>query len=797
MKKITCTIGLIFLTVMTSFSQNENLSLTFSNAMLTNDGNSDFYEVDIIATRISTADFKLGDGQFYINYNPDAFGTEINNTTVDFEYTSSSILGEMNVFNIYTDPIIANRSNGIISIAFEQSLSSGSMAENNIIAAGKVLGHLKIEMINTNQDPQITFNITGTDFTNAFFTACGDTDPGPAFKNCGIVGVDYFQIIGYDGTDNSGAALPIEACSGGSTIFTTAQTWDPVVPDATMTAIIEGNYDTENFGNIEACELTIAEGGELLINPLTYVRVQNNIINDGSFSVLPTGSLVQVNDEAIVTNNTNINVTIETPTLKPRDFMVMGSPMTNATPQIAPSPDPMDPAPHNIFRILNHTTTNFTPNEDVQDEFPGGTNFVDEEGDDFTQHPDVFSPAEAYYVNPQESLQDGNKTYNILYNQDNTEGTLNNGIITYMLDYNTVGTPAENKNASPSLISNPYPSAISAAAFIAANDAVDQVYFWEHNTTPATEFPGWLGANFSMGDISMFNGIGFMPAATGDPNTAYMGDFYISTGQGFGVKSNGAITGTANQATFNNSMRSVDNNTTLRNSAEDKNRLWLHLKSTDYLVASTTLIGFTNQATPGFDASFDSKRVGTPVSLYSHLLNDSEELSIQGRETFNDAIEISLGFSSQVQQDDAAYTISLSNIDGELISSAPIYLRDNETNIVTQLNNESYAFNSPAGTFNNRFTLFFRDAEILNNQDIALQNISLYPNPANNMLHIIAPSTTITTINITDIQGRTINVINNLKTNEKTIDISTLKSAVYFITITTVNGQITRRIIKN
>ncbi|MGJ8665008.1 MAG: T9SS type A sorting domain-containing protein [Patiriisocius sp.] len=795
MKKHILTLGLLLLTVMASFSQDENLALTFSNAMLTNDGTSDFYEVDIIATRTSAVDFKIGDGQFYINYNPAAFGIEIDDTTVDFDYTPGSILSEVNFFPIYDSPIIQNRSNGIVSIAYEQSLSSGSMAENNIVSEGRVLGHLKIQMININEDPQISFDITGPDFTNGFFTACGDTTPGPALKNCGVVGVDYFQILGYDGTDNSGAALPVELCAGGTTTFTTQNMWDPMAPDNTMSAIIEGTYLTEIQGDLEACELTIAEGGSLIVSANSYARIQNDITNDGVFSVLPTGSLVQVNDDAVVTNNSSLSVLIETPELEPRDFMIIGSPMTNDIPEIAP--DPMNPGntPHEIFRKLNHTTSSFSPNQDVQDEFPNGANFVDQEGDDWTTYTGIYTAGEGFYTNPQESLQDGDKTYTILYEQNATDGTMNNGIINYALGYNMEGTPAENKNASPNLLSNPYPSAISALDFLNANDAIDELYLWEHNTTPGA-FPGWLTANFNMADISIFNSMGFSPAMTGSPTPATMGDFSISTGQGFGVKNNGATTNTGQTAVFNNSMRRVDNNNTLRNQTADKNRLWISVKNSDYQLQSTTLVGFVEDGTPLFDAKYDSDRIGAPLGIYSHHLDGTGALAIQGREAFNDAIEVGIGFSSQVALDAAEYSISLITMDGELFQDQPVYLRDNLTGMVTALKNEPYTFTSGQGTFDNRFTLFFRDAEILNNQDIALNNISLYPNPAKDLINISSPATMIDKIQLLDMKGSVLLMEENVASNLKTIDVSTLQSAVYFVIIETEQGTINRRFVK-
>ena len=53
----------------------QDINFTFANAVNTNDGSNDFYEVDVLIE--STVDFKLGSGLLYINYNTAAFGTNV------------------------------------------------------------------------------------------------------------------------------------------------------------------------------------------------------------------------------------------------------------------------------------------------------------------------------------------------------------------------------------------------------------------------------------------------------------------------------------------------------------------------------------------------------------------------------------------------------------------------------------------------------------------------------------------------------------------------------------------------
>ena len=126
----------------------------------------------------------------------------------------------------------------------------------------------------------------------------------------------------------------------------------------------------------------------------------------------------------------------------------------------------------------------------------------------------------------------------------------------------------------------------------------------------------------------------------------------------FGVKVNGA--GTIN---FNNSMRRVDNNNTLRTSAID-DKLWLSVKANGFERGSQTLIAFSENTTQAWDAGYDSRRMATVVSLYSHLGEGQGELGIQSLNAFSAQQKVSLGFSSLITED-LEYTLQLDEAIGE------------------------------------------------------------------------------------------------------------------------------------
>jgi len=774
MKKIITMLVLSLITVITVQAQ-ENLALTYANAAITNDGVNDYYEVDVVATRTAASpDFKLGDGQFYVDYNPAAFGMNINDVTVDFDYTPGSILSESlfgGAVPAYQLPIINTNTNGTVSISFFQAVSAGSMAGNNITTTPAVLGHLKIVMIDTNELPNICFNVAGLGFDDQFFTACGPFAAGFSFADCtgGNAGT---QITDYDGSDCSGSVIPVNTCTG-ITSWTVVGGWAPFVPTSTLEAIFTEDYNTATDGNIEACRIRVLSGATLTIGALTFANVQTDIIVEagGAISVSHQGSIVQVDDTAVVTNNGSIEVFVDTPALDGLDFMLLGSPMSMESRS-------------DVFTgaavVRNHLTENFSPNSQVALTSPAAGNWLDEEGDDWPVHTGAITPGVGYFVF--RDFVGPSAPLNLNYNT----GTLNNGVITYTAGYNTPGpTAADNKNASPNVVANPYASAIFADDFINANSNVDAVYFWEHIVAPTAGTPGPYGLDYTMEDLSTYNLTGGTAAGNG-PGTTPNG--IISTGQGFAFKAS-----SLGFVTFNNAMRRTTGNTTLRN--QDLDRIWLNVKSADYELNNTALIGFLDEATNGIDIGYDNTRLATNVSLYSHLPNGSEQFGIQARSAFDEYVRIPMGFATLIDET-IEYKISIQNMEGLNLGDQTAYLVDNQLNTVTNLSEENYTFVSSKGIFDNRFTLQFTRDGSLGSNDSNLELVSVFPNPTKNIVTIVSPQTIVTSAKVFDIRGRSVSQVNFSDQTNYQVDLSSMEVGVYFIDIATESGTVKKRVVK-
>jgi hypothetical protein len=193
----------------------QNIEFTFANAQITNDGSDDFYEVDVmIATVDGQADFKLGKGQVYINYNPSAFGNNINAVGgIEITYPVGYLLGQVNVLPIYstTGTGIADNSSSRFSFAYQQDFSAGSMAEFVTSAVMKVF-HIKMKFTPSGigQLPMVAFEDDESEVSNCrdqFETACGPFAAGLATADCS--GANAGTVFNDALFDSGGATLSI------------------------------------------------------------------------------------------------------------------------------------------------------------------------------------------------------------------------------------------------------------------------------------------------------------------------------------------------------------------------------------------------------------------------------------------------------------------------------------------------------------------------------------------------------------------------------------------------------------
>jgi hypothetical protein len=397
-------------------------------------------------------------------------------------------------------------------------------------------------------------------------------------------------------------------------------------------------------------------------------------------------------------------------------------------------------------------------------------------------------------------------------------GDFNNGVINVPVYRNDSELNDNNWN----FIGNPYPSAIDADAFLAANanvqtgittstGAVDgAIFLWSQNTLPSATANGNEDLNFSDADYAIINGTGGTAGGDGEtPNR------FIPSGQGFFISmSNSApanvVSGDVytSDVTFNNSMRvfgAIENSqffksTNAKNNSTS-NKLWLNLTS-DNGIFNQTLVGYINGATNEYDGSYyDAKKMDSPnisVSLYSMIENSDKKFGIQGKasNSLNEDEIIQLGFSTKINVA-TLYKLSIGQLEGDFLTNTPIYLKDNLLNKTHNLSVSDYTFTSEVGEFNARFEILFSanslatEAAILDSKSlkiVALENDRVQFNVADNL--------SIKTIRIYDLLGRQ---LYNLKgnSNSETYNLSNLNDAIYIAKVELSNGAIlTKKAVK-
>ncbi|HIO00330.1 MAG TPA: choice-of-anchor B family protein, partial [Flavobacteriaceae bacterium] len=600
---------------------------------------------------------------------------------------------------------------------------------------------------------------------------------GQTTFTCADVGDHTVTLTIEDDYGFKSSCTTIVTVVGEETIYQGAGLWSNGAPDIGSNAKISTtDFDTTGIGNssFSACTCEIDSGRTLTVGAESYIEIENDITVNGSLIVKHTGNVVQNQEDAAVIKGASgvINVELTTPVLQTRDFMVMGSPMDSET---------RNEVFADAFLVLKHHPTDFVPDNTVPN--PHGVTFADLNGNFWKSYSGSIDVGEGYIVRPQDSYTDpANEAYNMTYSQ----GTLNNG------DYTRPVTLNMANDDTPNIYANPYPSAMSGYELIDQNSLINEIYFWEHLTPPSASIPGWNSTNFSMRDISMYNLSGgtkapndTSPTGVTEPNGV------ISTGQGF------AIMGTnAGTITMNNSMRLTSGNTTLRiPNEENLDKLWLSLKSVEYDVSSSTLLGFNPEATAGIDPGYDSKRLSDQLSIFTTHIETDSQLGIQTTSAFDASMKFPVGFLTKIEAK-TTYEIALDKMIGEKITNTKVYLHDHLEDIVSELTENNYIFESDATNSSERFTLFFTEETTLGPEEQLLQNIKMYPNPAKDIITILSIEQPLERIEIYDMRGRLLEQDLDEELTSTSINVARLKTGVYFVKIYIESGTVTKKLIK-
>lgn len=512
--------------------------------------------------------------------------------------------------------------------------------------------------------------------------------------------------------------------------------WSNVVgPDEFTEATIDGAYSTDTDGEFAAKKLTITSSGSLVVNSGTNVYVIEEVINNATasdFLVENNGNFLQLQDVPVNVNVGNMTVNRETSPLKRLDYVLWSSPVQ--------------------YQYLQSFSPSTLPTRFYT--YNSSTDIYEVVADPSTTY---FEKANGYLIR----TPDNHPTVPTIWSSTFV-GYPNNGNISVAVTANTYNA-----------VGNPYPSTLDADAFMYENNIVEALYFWRKENG---------ASNPSYATYTLAGGV----ANTGG-GSALIPTYAIQVGQGFIAKS------TSTSLNFTNAMRVADNdNLFLRTSNNDKDRIWLDLTNANGLFCQT-LIGYMSNTTSGVDNGFDGRIFSQPTNgaTLTSIIGSDSSFIIQAKGDFVNTDVVALAFKTAVAGN---FTIALSNVEGLFANNAQeVFLKDNLTNTITNLNNGDYTFATAAGDFLNRFEIVYQTTA-LNVNEFVLNDVVVYAN--NSDVVVNAGQSTIDSVRIFDLRGRLVTELTNVNATEATLNM-TSNNQIVLVQVTTVDGAVvTKKLIK-
>jgi hypothetical protein len=508
-------------------------------------------------------------------------------------------------------------------------------------------------------------------------------------------------------------------------------------PTVMSNASIDGVYDTSVNGVFTAQNLNVG-AGPLTIKSGTNITLSGSATNNltaDKFVVESNANLIQTN---VATNTGNITVNRNVD-LQRLDYVYWASPVTGTQTLAGFSPLTLP----NRFYTFNEVSNNFVAASSTS----------------------TFAQGRGYAIRAPDTFAASSTTQFV----GAFQGVPNNG------NFNVNVTATANTNVGYNLIGNPYPSTVSGVAFLTANSG--SLNFWTHTSRTA-----------GLNNYAIYTLAGGTAAVAGGsaPNG------FIQVGQGFMfIPSQPAPY--SGIVTFTNAMRDANNaNQFFRTSNQienngSQNRFWLNLTGNDEAF-SQILVGYFDNASSGFDGSFDAKQTNTGNTLLYSLIGN-EPMAIQAKGNFEVVDKVYLGFKATVAGN---YTLKINHLEGNFALNQSIYIKDNLTGIVHDIKANPYNFVSVAGTFNNRFEVVYESTLSNTNNIFDTNSVVVFNN--NDVLNINA-STNLKAVKVFDVRGREIFEKLNINADSTSLSLSP-QHQVLLVQITNNDGLVvTKKVI--
>ncbi len=345
--------------------------------------------------------------------------------------------------------------------------------------------------------------------------------------------------------------------------------------------------------------------------------------------------------------------------------------------------------------------------------------------------------------NPTTNAMPVGRGYSIYGGGDATfRGVANNGNYSFPIVNNTNKTDWN-------LVGNPYPSSILLDELINVTnnpDITGTVYLWDRT-------------------ISDYRPLNNLNAGT-----------LIAAGQGFFVEAT-----TNSNISFTNAMRSASTSNFLR-TQNTMNLFALSISGTN--LYNRADIAFGNAGTTAFDHGYDARKLRSNSGLALYTFdNSNNNLCVQALPEITAPVVVPVGLEAPA----GTYDITIEECD--IDPTINVYLEDNGT--LFNLRNGSYNFTlAQASNLTNRFKLHFQPMITTSVPTINEENMVIGMNGRQLLVKAADETTTIASIQVTDLTGRVVRQMLNLNasgTFNQEIDVQT---GIYLVTVKTANGKV-------
>ena len=170
-------------------------------------------------------------------------------------------------------------------------------------------------------------------------------------------------------------------------------------------------------------------------------------------------------------------------------------------------------------------------------------------------------------------------------------------------------------------------------------------------------------------------------------------------------------------------------------------------------------------ATLGVDSTLDGKYINDGDIALTSLI-DTTPYAIQARALPFDPTDIvPMQFKAATA---GQYTIAIDHVDGLFTANQEVYLRDNLTGVITDLNTASYSFATESGTFASRFEILYQMPLGYVHPVFTSNQVIVYKNNTDEIV-VNAGNVELNAVKVFDVRGRLLEVKSGINASQTTL----------------------------